>query len=340
MKMSVILATAAAAIITSAANACNFTESEFTVANRDAGITLAGTLTVPANVAPKAAIVMATGSGKQNRDEEIYGHRLFKAIAEHLSANGYAVLRLDDRGAGDSQGDFSKSTTDDFVSDISSAVNHLDSCFPNLPVGVIGHSEGGIVAIKTANRNKKCRFIVTLAAPAWAGDSLIMSQCRAMAVAMTGKWDQEQLQRQLLDIAKSNMPVYLAKSAMLVKLGEAMGVTSKVPGVMDKLSGEVDAMLTPWYRSMLRYDPADDITNVAVPWIALNGDRDMQVVPLSLKTISELNKNADTITVKGHNHLFQRCTTGLPQEYETINEDVSPETLDMITDRLDKLFHF
>lgn len=313
----------------------NFSESEVTVVNDAGNVSLAGTLTRPAEGVLKGAVVLATGSGQQNRDEEIMGHRPFRSIAERLSTAGYAVLRLDDRGIGGSTGDFASATTDDFVSDISAALHYVDSCCRGVPAGVIGHSEGGNVAIRAGVSDPKCRFIVTLAAPAWRGDSLIMSQSRALAVAMTGRWDNEPLQRRILDLAMSDMPASLARPMIYMVLSEAAGDAAKIPEVQKQLNSQVDALLSPWYRNMLRYDPTADIAGVAVPWLALNGSKDVQVLPANLETISALNGKAVTRLLDGHNHLFQRAATGMPQEYATIVEDISEDTLDAIVEWLD-----
>lgn len=313
-------------------------DKEITVLNRHDGVKLAGTLSVPDSVAPKAVVVMATGSGQQNRDEEIMGHKPFKTIARHLVANGYAVLRMDDRGIGGSTGNFAESTTDDFVRDIAAVVSFADSCFSELPVGVIGHSEGGTIAIRNAAHNPKCDFIVTLAAPAWSGDSVIMSQCRAMAVRMAGRWDGEALQRSLLDVAKSGMPDAQANTLIYMTLAQNLGETSKLPAVQQQMAAQIKMLLSPWYREMLRYDPSADISGINKPWLALNGELDVQVLPENLSTVSEKNPGAITKLMSGHNHLFQRAKTGLIQEYAAIQEDVSPETLDVITKWLDGIF--
>lgn len=313
-------------------------DKEITVLNRHDGVKLAGTLSVPDSMTPKAVVVMATGSGQQNRDEEIMGHKPFRTIAGHLVANGYAVLRMDDRGIGGSGGNFAEATNDDFVRDIASVISYADSCFSEIPVGVIGHSEGGTIAIRNAAHNPKCDFIVTLAAPAWAGDSVVMSQCREMAVRMTGRWDGEALQRSLLDVAKSDMPDVQANTLIYMTLAQSLGETAKLPAVQQQLASQIGVLLSPWYREMLRYDPSADINAVNKPWLALNGSLDIQVVPENLATISEKNPGAITKLMSGHNHLFQRAKTGLVQEYAGIQEDISPETLDVITKWLDGIF--
>lgn len=332
----------AAIIVLACANVCmadgNTEERDVTVFNKRDGICLAGTLSYPASGKPRAAIVLASGSGQQDRDETIMGHRPFRTIAEGLSSKGYAVLRMDDRGIGGSGGDFSESTTDDFVTDISAAVCYLDSCLGgSVPVGVLGHSEGGTVAVKTAVTNGLCRFIVTLAGPAWSGDSIIMSQARAIATAMTGRWDNEASQRRLLDIVKSDMPGYMANAQLALEIGREYGEGATIPQVKEQIGNAAALMTSPWYRAMVRYNPEDDIRRVAVPWLALNGSKDLQVLPGNLETIRELNPKATTVELEGHNHMFQKCVTGLMQEYATLQGDISDETIDAIVSWLDRL---
>lgn len=315
-----------------------FSSENVTVYNAKDGITLGGTLTLPAKSKPKAVLVLATGSGSQNRDEEIMGHRPFKVIAEYLSENGYAVLRMDDRGVGESHGDPASATIDDYVTDVSCAIAKLDSCFSgSVPKGVLGHSEGGTVAIKIANRNPGCSFIITLGAPAWEGDSIIMSQARAMAVGMMGRWDGEKDQRYFLDLVKSDMPGNLLQSVLYTAVADKVGEAAKMPQVQEQIRRQVGVMCSPGYRAMIKYNPADDIRNVSVPWLALNGDKDCQVLPANLATIAGLNPSAKTVLLSGHNHLFQKCSTGMIQEYAVISHDISDETLSEILRFLDSM---
>lgn len=337
---SFIVTLSIGAALTACGENRNFSERKSTVYNHDAGIHLGATLTMPLDTAtPRAAILLVSGSGQQNRDEEIMGHRPFKVIAETLSSQGYAVLRVDDRGVGgDGTGDFSKAVNNDFVTDALAGIALLDSLYPGKPIGVLGHSEGGSVAVKCATRTPRCNFIITLAGPVWRGDSIIMSQCRAMAVAINGKWEQEGLQSRLLDVAASSMPVMMARIKITSMLNEQVGALARLPEVQKNIQSQIDAVLSPWYRDMLSYDPAEDIRCVKVPWLALNGDKDMQVLVESLSTIKELNPGADTVVMKGHNHLFQECVTGLPAEYGIIMQDISTETISTITDWLNSRF--
>jgi len=309
---------------------------EVTVVNPVAGIELAGTLTAPTDAAPRAAVLLVSGSGAQDRDEEIMGHRPFRAIAEHLSANGYAVLRVDDRGAGASTGSFDGSTTDDFVGDAAACLAFLDSCWSGVPRGIIGHSEGGIVAVRSAVSNPRCNFIVTLGGPAWSGDSIIMSQTRAIATAMTGRWDGEPVQRKVLDIVK--MPVNATVASMMLwqLSSEQFGAAADMPEVRESLSQQIKVLTSPWYRAFIAYNPAADIAAVRVPYTAINGGRDFQVLPDNLETIRELNPAAETVLLPGLNHLMLECQTGLVQEYPSLPGDIAPAALDAILKAVDR----
>lgn len=324
--------------VTVAVQSLAFKAEDVTVANTADNVTLAGTLTLPGNGSPVAAVVMVTGSGAQDRDETVFGHKPFKTIAEYLSDRGYAVLRTDDRGVGQSTGSRDDVTPGSNLRDASAALSWLHSRYPDIPSGMIGHSEGGQIAVQAASE-PVCSFIITLAGNAWKGDSLIMAQSRAIARAMTGQWQAEELQRRLISTACSQMPAYSARVIMLSDMAASVGEQAKLPEVQRYMAAQIDAMLSPWYRDFLRYDPADDIRKVAVPWLALNGDKDLQVPVGNLSTISTLNPAADTVVMQGHNHLFQHATTGLPDEYAKISGDISPETLIVISDWLDKNIH-
>lgn len=311
-------------------NAAEFKEEEMRIRNTMDSVTLAGTLTTPAAGEPKGVLVLASGSGAQNRDEEIMGHRPFKVIAEYLSTNGYAVLRMDDRGTGDSEGDFTWAVTDDFVKDISAGLTEMRHRYPQLPLGVLGHSEGGTVAIKEAAGNSDCDFIITLGAPAWSGDSIIMSQSRALAVGLTGRWDGEASQREILKIVQSDLPDIQARMALTLLITQAYGANANLPGMQTAIGKQVDVLLSPWYRTMVKYDPEADIRAVRKPWLAINGERDTQVLPANLATIRELNPTAETVELPAHNHLLQPCITGLVNEYATLPAAPSSDALALI----------
>lgn len=326
------------AISTFAISAADFDENEVEIINTADNITLAGTLTYPHQTTPKAAIVMATGSGAQNRDEELLGHKPFKVIAEYLSANGYAVLRMDDRGTAKSSGDFKSADNDDLSRDISSGLSWLKERYPETGCGIIGHSDGGATAIKEAAGNR-CDFIITIGAPAWVGDSIIMSQSRKMATMLTGKWDAETSQRMILDIVKSDLSNIQASIALRMALQQLLGPQAELPQAKEYINAQLDILLSRWYRGMVKYDPATDISRIKVPWLALNGSLDTQVLPENLETIKQLCQHADTVIMPGHNHLMQHATTGLPDEYGRITEDISQQTLSTILSWLNTHFN-
>lgn len=328
-SMNKLLATVtAAALGCLSLTAGNIEEREITVYNHGASITLAGTLTLPEGSRPRAAVVLASGSGAQNRDEELMGHRPFKVLAQALDQAGYAVVRMDDRGVGGSGGRYEDLTVEAYATDITSAFAKLDSLgLGGIPYGVIGHSAGGSTAIKVAAGSPGCKFIVTLAAPAWAGDSIVMSQARAMATAMTGRWDGEQTQRRIMDMVKSPLPTCILRASLYTELAGQVGEMANLPAVKAQIEKQIEGLCAPVYRDMVRYDPAADIAAIRVPWLALNGDKDCQVLPANLHTISSLKPEATVKLMPGHNHLFQNCTTGLVQEYATLTEDISPQTL-------------
>lgn len=314
-----------------------FSEREFTVYNNEDNITLGATLTAPDT--PKAGIVLATGSGPHNRDEEIGKHKPFKLIAEYLADRGYAVLRMDDRGVGKSSGNFNNAINDDFVSDIAAGILYLDSCYSGIPIGVIGHSEGGTTAIKSAVRNENCDFIITLAAAAWQGDSIIMSQTRAITTAAMGRWDTESLQRKCLDIAKSDIPEHVAEEMLLSIIDRNQKAhPNRSPQMYQQIEDQIPRLLSPWYRNFLQYNPEEDIKAVHKPWLAINGELDCQVLPGNLNTIKKLNSSAETVLLPHHNHLFQECTTGTLDEYLKISSSISQLTLETICTWLDKIF--
>lgn len=304
---------------------------EYVVNNTKANVQLSGTLTMPDN--PKAVIVMATGSGSQNRDEEMFGHRPFKVIADYLSRNGYAVLRTDDRGIGQSTGDATLATTDDFAEDAKYAVESLKKldALKDRPVGIIGHSEGGSIAIKCA---PSVDFIVTLAAPAIQGDSIILTQTKAMldASGQGFAWDSlYPTLRKRYDTVMSNLPTSLLKIQLYNDVVKDIPPAMLTDQLINQINAEISAMCSPWYRTFLRYNPAEDIRNIDIPWLALNGTKDLQVLcEDNTSTIKQLNPNATVVVFDGLNHLFQQCSRGTVDEYAIIEQTISPQVLETI----------
>lgn len=328
------------AIPIAGASTYGYIEQNIDIYNCNDEIRLGGTLTIPDCIKPHAAIILATGSGPHDRDEEWSGHRPFKYLAEHLAKHGYAVLRMDDRGVGESQGDSEETSVYDYIRDLNAAIEKLDSCFgPSICKGIFGHSEGGTAAIRIAVDNPRCGFIITSGAPAWDGDSIVMSQTRARMLAEHGCWENESSERYMLELIKSDMP----EGPLLRRL-----IMTAFPEVKDTIGfsdvpigpfKQLRYMISPPFRELVKSRPEAYIRNVTVPWLALNGDKDSQVMPENLRLISKWNPHATTVMLKDHNHWMQHCVTGEIKEYDSISEDISQEILNIITDWLDKQFH-
>ena len=318
-----------------------YRSEEVTVKNERDGINLAGTLTLPEKGTKFPAVVMVTGSGAQNRDEEIMGHKPFFVIADYLTRNGIAVLRCDDRGTAASQGTHATATNEDFATDTEAMVNYLRSRkeINAKKIGIIGHSAGGIIAFIVAKKDPSIAFVVSLAGAGVRGDSLMLKQVELISksqgmpdavwqgmkpsirnrYAILQQTDKtpEELQKELYaDVTKTMSPEQL-----------------KDLNTIQQLSAQISSMTSPWYLHFMRYDPAQDLKKLKCPVLALNGEKDIQVdAAMNLAAIQERitgngNKN---VTVKAYpnlNHLFQTCKKGTLAEYGQLEETINPEVL-------------
>ncbi len=307
-------------------------------------IVLAGTLTLPRKEGLFPAVVLISGSGPENRDEEVFGHKPFLVLADYLTKSGIAVLRFDDRGTGESTGDFKSATTFDFATDVESAVKYLKTRdeIDKKHIGLIGHSEGGIIAPIVASGSKEISFIVLLAAPGIRGDKLLLMQQELIGKA-SGMSDKEI--KQTIAINKTAFDIILKSNnndSLKKELTDFLKQTIKEnpsynvpPGMSedDYVKLQVGNLASPWMTTFIKYDPSLALEKVKCPVLALNGEKDLQVpakVNLSaIKKALEKSGNKD-VTVKefpGLNHLFQECKTGLPSEYATIEQTISPAVL-------------
>ena len=326
---------------------------DLTFENKNAGITLAGTLTLPKKEGKFPAVILISGSGPQNRNSEILGHKPFLVISDYLTKNGIAVLRFDDRGTGKSKGNFYKATSVDFASDVESAVNYLltrDEIIKS-KIGLIGHSEGGLIAPMVAVNSKDVSFIVLLAGTGISGDQLLLLQQVLMGRAMGAS--EENLQRnkkffegafQIItnsvdkDTLKKELKVYAKKMAMESPSKE----TERPLGVTDEQINNMNlsSLLTPWMQYFLKYDPSKVLEKVKCPVLAINGSKDLQVPPKeNLTAIKNAlakggNKQITIQEIPNLNHLFQECKTGSLSEYGTIEQTFSPIALTLILDWL------
>ncbi|MFV0522874.1 MAG: alpha/beta hydrolase family protein [Mangrovibacterium sp.] len=306
--------------------------------NKQAGIELVGTLTFPNNVKQAPAVVLISGSGLQDRDESIFGHKPFAVIADYLTNRGIAVLRFDDRSVGKSGGDATNATTVDFATDVTAAVNYLQHRkeINKKQIGLIGHSEGGLIAPMVAAQEKRIAFVILMAAPGVPGDKLLLEQQQLMGRA--GGMSEKQLDamrynnEKIFDILKVTSSIEQAEDSVWGYI-EASDLAHDTNFNRVAFGKQLDQLTTPWMMYFLNYDPAETLIKVKCPTLILNGLRDLQVsakqnvppIELSLKLGG--NKAVTTHEYKNVNHLFQECRTGSIGEYSIIEQTISPEVL-------------
>jgi pimeloyl-ACP methyl ester carboxylesterase len=325
-----------------------YVTEDVTFKNEKAGVTLAGTLTLPKKEGNFPAVILITGSGAQNRDEEIMGHKPFLVLADFLTKNGIAVLRYDDRGVGKSTGDFETATTQDFATDADAAFQYLKTRkeINKNKIGLAGHSEGGAIAPIVAVKNPDAAFIVLMAGPAIAGDEVMMLQNY-----MLGKADgmpEEELtklggiNRKVYDIIKQESNTNEMQTKMHALLNaelKPLFVSKGIPqsNIDQYINMQISGLISPWYVNFMKYDPAPTLEKVKCPILAINGDKDLQVAAMAnlnaIKRIAEKSGNKKVITkqLPGLNHLFQESDKGLPSEYGTIEQTISPVALNEIS---------
>ncbi len=297
-----------------------YAQEEVSFANGDA--VLKGTLTLPADYTRSTpVIVMVTGSGQQNRDEEIFDHKPFAVIADMLARNGIASLRYDDRGFGESTGDAANCTTEDLMKDALAGVELLRKRFDN--VGALGHSEGGTIALMLGERNK-VDFIISLAGMVVSGKETLLQQNRYLL-------QQAGYSQQVVDD-------YCRILSLIFNGDESVQNELKTVELPAELRQNIEPVLwqtrTPYMQYFLAQDMSKELGGITCPVLALNGTKDTQVFyEPNLKALMiglPINTKNKMMPMEGLNHLFQHCTTGSINEYATIEETFSPEALDII----------
>jgi hypothetical protein len=325
---------------------------DVTFRNTEAGITLAGTLTLPRSPGPHPAAVLVSGSGAQDRDEALMGHKPFLVLADHLTRNGIAVLRYDDRGFGESEGTFATATTADFATDALAAARFLRSR-PGIDpdaVGIIGHSEGGLVGPAVAAESSAVAWIVMLAGPGVPGEEILNAQIEKISRA-SGSSEEDiaralRTQKRIYEVLRADLDRTTTRSRLRSVFQAAVDSASPAmrasmgtdPEQIEAyIDGQINQITSPWFRHFLRYDPRPALEKVTVPVLAMIGSLDLQVPPeQNLPEIEAALERAgnDDITARrlpGLNHLFQTATTGSPAEYASIEETFSPAALDIIS---------
>ena len=326
-----------------------YNEEDVVFENPLANIKLAGTFTYPKEGKQFPAVILVTGSGRQDRDENVFDHKIFLVISDYLTRNGIAVLRYDDRGVAKSGGNYSAATSADFATDALAAIEYLKSrkeVFPN-KVGIIGHSEGGLIAPMVASQSDEVDFIVMLAGPGIRGDKIIIEQTGLISKA-EGKSDAE-VNREVDETAKNidivvNEPDSAKAYEQLKKLFDEK--TSKLSDEERKrpensenmFKSQARTLLSPWFRYFLKYDPRPALEKVKIPVLALNGEKDIQVpAEENLKAVESAlkaggNKNFKIVEVPGLNHVFQHCKTCAESEYIQLEETFAPEVMKIMSD--------
>lgn len=312
-----------------------YKEEDITFRNEAMDIKLSGTLTIPDKTGKYPAVVMVTGSGPQDRNEEIMGHKPFLVIADHLTRHGIAVLRYDECGVGESEGNYGASTIPSFADDAAAAITYLKTRADIDPqkIGVIGHSEGGAVAVMLASK-KIPAFIISLAGPGVNGCEVMRSQREAI-LRLSGFADNY--------ITQYNGAMAQIEELILNAVTEKEVLTEKTEAIIagTPLAGQAEILIrqmtTPAMISLLRYDPAVYFKSVTCPVLALNGDKDVQVIAKpNLEGFKQITVNGNKqVTIKEYpdlNHMFQTAKTGLPTEYGQIEETINPVVMKDITE--------
>lgn len=326
-----------------------YIERQVEYTNLKAGVKLVGTLTLPSGQGPFPAVLLITGSGPQDRDETIFNHKPFLVLADYLTRQGVAVLRVDDRGVGGSTGDFSRATSEDFASDVLAGIEYLKTCkeIDAKKIGLIGHSEGGLIAPMVAIKSPDVALIVLMAGTGLTGEEILYLQgaliSRAMGVSEEDITKNRQFNEKIFSLIRQEKDVKIIEEKLRqmfmadwTELNEEEKNKIGDPEVF--LEAQLQSLLSPWFRFFLTYDPKPTLSKVKCPVLAINGEKDLQVPPKeNLSAIEEALKSGGNqdYTIKeipNLNHLFQTAQIGLPSEYGKIEETISPIALKIITD--------
>jgi len=318
-----------------------YKEEEVTIINRSEHDTLAGTFSKPNGNGKFPVAILLTGSGAQDRDESIKGHRPFLILADFLTRKGFAVLRCDDRGTAKSTGNFKASTTADFETDAEAQLDYLKTR-PDVDkkhIGIIGHSEGGVIAPMVAVKRKEISFIVLMAGPAMNSfDLMIMQDSLVELSDGTSATEINSYlirQRKLFSIARSSLDSATAADSI-----DRMLTVEKASD--REIEKAITQVVSPWFRWFIRYDPQENLKKLHCEVLAINGEKDIQVPAAANIAATEealkssKSKNYYTTVLPGLNHLFQKCRKCNVSEYKKINETIDPLALSTIGDWMEK----
>jgi uncharacterized protein len=323
-------------------------EEEVNYENKAAGVVLSGVLTLPQSPGRFPAVLLIAGSGRADRDEQILGHKPFLLIADYLTRQGIAVLRVDKRGVGKSTGDFTTATTRDFADDVLAGFEYLKtrSDIDVQKIGLIGHSEGGLIAPMVAVDSKDVAFIILLAAPGVTGKEILCEQgqliSRALGTSEETIARDHSVRQQLFSIIeqendseKAAMYMQEVAEKYLAELPEHEKTSERSP---ESVYNMVKSINSVWMRYFICYDPTIILKQITIPVLVLNGELDIQVppqqnLPAIAKALQEAGNDKYIVReLPKLNHLFQTCKTGFVAEYTTIEETLSPIVLDVMSE--------
>lgn len=329
-----------------------YKSEEITFVNKKANnITLSGTLTLPKNIKKPVVAILISGSGPQNRDEEILDHKPFLVLADHLTNNGIAVLRYDDRGVAKSEGTQNNATSADFATDVEAAITYLQTRkdIDTSKIGLIGHSEGGLIAPMVAANNDNVAFIVLLAGPGVNGAEVLKTQTKkAFELAgltkkhidFNNKVSEEIYNMVKIENDNNKLQINIIDYLNEVKKVAPDSYAKELTDTAIKIQAKT--ISSPWMTYFIKTNPKEFLNQVNCPVLAINGSKDIQVIAdLNLSGIHSALKHNDDVTVKkleGLNHLFQTCETGAVNEYAKIKETFSPKALQIISNWINKRF--
>jgi pimeloyl-ACP methyl ester carboxylesterase len=332
-----------------------YEEQEVFFMNEKDQVRLAGSLTLPRSDGPFPAVILITGSGPQDRNDSVFGHKPFLVLADHLTRLGIAVLRVDDRGVGESTGNFSEATSQDFAADVLAAIAYLRtrSEIAHDRVGLLGHSEGGLIAPMVAAQSRDVAFVVMMAGPGLKGDQIVVG---AGGADYKGGWMSDEVvaeiraaQERIFAIIKHEKDPVVLETRIRKEAGVFCDVAARIRAeapeskkqtaetVAAAIESQTQLFLSPWFRFYMMYDPGTALMKVKCPVLAVNGERDIEVpAKENLEAIRQAldlggNKDYRLLTLPNLNHLFQTAETGAISEYEQIEETLSVSALDTVS---------
>lgn len=316
----------------------HYRSEEITFTNSKDSIELAGTLTLPTGSGKHPAVVLISGSGPQNRNSEVFGHKPFLVLADHLTKQGIAVLRFDDRGVDESEGDLSKATSKDLANDVEAAVDFLKyrQAIKLNKIGLLGHSEGGLIAPIVAKITQDVDFIILLAGQGLRGDKNLLLQKKILE------------QKSGIDELTVNQGQQIFSGAYdLIRNSKEEELETKLKDYLqqqfagrlneNQIHTLVQQITSPWIRFYLKHDPAPVLEKINIPVLALFGENDFQVSPVENSRIVKEslqkagNDEVQIVVFDNLNHLFQESSRGLPNEYAEIEQTISPKVLETIS---------